>query len=576
MKVRAPKGETSAFSGDAGWHDVDWRRVHCTVKRTQVRIAKAATEGNWRRVKALQRMLTGTFSAKVLAVKRVTENQGKRTPGVDGKLWETPESKWRAVFDLERRGYRPKPLRRVYIPKANGRERLLGIPTMKDRAMQALYLLALQPVAETLGDRDSYGFRINRSTADAICQCHQILGKPGSAAWVLEADIEGCFDNIDHQWLIDHVPMDKVILRKWLKAGVVDMGQLKATDAGTPQGGIISPTLANMALDGLEAHLAARFGGKGQKKTRETKVYVVRYADDFVISGTSRELLEEQVRPAVEEFLAVRGLRLSPTKTRVTHIDDGFDFLGWNVRRYGGKKVLIKPSKKNVTTFYSKVKAIISGYKTAEQANLIRLLNQVIRGWTQYHRHQVASDTFSRMDALIFRALWRWARRRHSNKGASWVKSRYFHPLGTRLWTFATLDRRPEEKRNSDGWRKLLYCSEVTIKRHIKVKAEYNPFDPTHELYGERLRQQRDLDKFEHRKQLASLYKSQQGMCALCQAPLGDDTGWHDHHIIYRSMGGSNSLSNRVLLHPVCHVRVHERKLTVSKPAPVKRGLVET
>lgn len=564
--------DASAFSGVTGWHDINWRRVEQNVRGMQVRIAKAAKVGDWRRVKALQRMLTRTFSARALAVKRVTENQGKRTAGVDRKLWSTPECKWQAVLDMKRRGYRPLPLRRVYIPKANGKERPLGIPTMKDRAMQALYLLALQPVAETTGDADSYGFRINRSTADAICQCHQTFGKPGSAMWVLEADIEGCFDNIDHQWLIDHVPMDKVILHKWLKAGVVDMGQLKSTDAGTPQGGIISPTLANMALDGLEQVLAMRFGAKASKPARRHKVYVVRYADDFVISGTSKELLEYEVKPVVEAFLAERGLRLSQEKTRVTHITEGFDFLGWNVRRYGGK-LLIKPSKKNVQAFYGKVKGIISGNKAAKQENLIRLLNPVIRGWAQYHRHQVASDAFSRMDALLFRALWRWAKRRHNKKGARWVKERYFHHIDTRKWTFAAPAPRsavvkPGKVREveGDGWIKLQYCGEISIRRHSKIKAEYNPFDPDWEMYGESLRQQRLLEKYQYRRQWASLYLNQKGLCALCGIALGDESGWHDHHIVHRVHGGNDALSNRILLHPACHVQVHQRNLTVRKP----------
>jgi len=561
------RDDASAFSGELGWHDIRWSRVEQNVRGMQVRIAKAAKEGKWRKVKALQRMLTHMFSAKALAVKRVTENQGKRTAGVDRVLWSTPESKWRAMLDMERRGYRPLPLRRVYIPKANGKMRPLGIPTMKDRAMQALYLLALQPVAETLGDPNSYGFRINRSTADAICQCHQTFGKPGSPTWVLEADIEGCFDNIDHQWLIDHVPLDKVILRKWLKAGVVDMGQLKATEAGTPQGGIISPTLANMALDGLESLLASHFGEKASKKARRYKVYMVRYADDFVISGISKEVLENEVRPVVVAFLAERGLRLSEAKTRVTYIDQGFDFLGWNARRYGGK-LLIKPSRKNVQAFYDKVKGIISGNKTAKQGNLIRLLNPVIRGWTQYHRHQVASEAFSRMDALIFRALWRWARRRHNKKGARWVKEKYFHTIGNRKWTFAALSEKRDAK--DDAMRPLLYCGQVSIKRHAKVKAEYNPFDPVWEMYGENLRQERLTEQYRYRRQWASLYIQQKGLCALCGTAMTDETGWHDHHIIYRLHGGNDTLGNRVLLHPTCHVQVHNRGILVSKPAQLE------
>lgn len=559
MKERA---DASAFSGIQGWHDVDWRRVEQNVRGMQLRIAKATQEGKWRRVKALQRMLTRSFSAKVLAVKRVTENQGKRTSGIDRVLWSTPESKWRAVWSLERRGYQPRPLRRVFIPKANGKERPLGIPTMRDRAMQALYLLALQPVAETTGDPNSYGFRLNRSTTDAIEQCFLTFSKRGSAKWVLEADIEGCFDHIDHQWLLDNVPTDKVVLRKWLKAGVVEFGQLKATEAGTPQGGIISPTLANMALDGLEWELAKHFGVKASTQATKNQVYVVRYADDFVISGRSKELLEREVRPVVEAFLRERGLRLSPTKTRVTHIDEGFDFLGWNVRRYGGK-LLIKPSQKNVKAFFDKVRGLVHANRTVTQVKLIQMLNPVLRGWCQYHRSQVAKDAFSRMDNQIFWLLWRWARRRHPTKGAQWVRKRYFRPVGNRQWAFAA----PAPK-SAEGVISLLHANSVKIRRHTKVKAEYTPFDPRWEEYGEQLQMRRMAESIAYRKQLAALYLQQSGKCALCALPLSESTKWHDHHIVYRVAGGSNRLSNRVLLHPNCHMQVHAKGLTVVKPAP--------
>ena len=269
----------------ASWHSIDWETSHRQVRGLQVRIAKAAKNQQWRRVKALQRMLVRSFAAKVLAVKRVTENRGRRTPGVDGETWSTPESKWRAVSRLKRTGYQPRPLRRVYIPKTNGQRRPLGIPTMLDRAMQALYLLALEPVSETTADRNSYGFRPHRSTADAIEQLFVNLSRKHSAQWVMEGDIKGCFDNISHDWLIAHVPMDKVILGKWLKAGYVESGQFSLTEAGTPQGGIISPVLANLALDGLEKVLESHFGKKNTKASYKTKVNYVRYADDFVITG---------------------------------------------------------------------------------------------------------------------------------------------------------------------------------------------------------------------------------------------------------------------------------------------------
>lgn len=327
--------DESALSGaPLSWTTMQWRRVERNVRAMQIRIAKATQEGDWRRVKALQRSLTRSFSAKALAVRRVTENQGKRTAGVDRELWDSPEVRWKAIGRLKRRGYRPMPLRRVYIPKANGKERPLGIPTMLDRAMQALHLLALEPVSEGTSDPNSYGFRINRSTADAMSQLFVSLSQKASAQWVLEADIKGCFDHIDHDWLESNVPMDKAILRKWLKAGVVFQGQFQATEAGTPQGGIISPTLANVALNGLERKLVESFRAKlGVNNTRKLKINVVRYADDFVITGNTPELLENEIKPWVEQFLAVRGLSLSAEKTRIVNIADGFDFLGWKDRK---------------------------------------------------------------------------------------------------------------------------------------------------------------------------------------------------------------------------------------------------
>ncbi|MDH2432298.1 group II intron reverse transcriptase/maturase [Pokkaliibacter sp. MBI-7] len=545
--------------GPLVWHEVDWQRVQRNVRGMQIRIAKACKEGKWRRVKALQRLLTRSRSARLLAVRRVTENQGKRTAGVDRVLWDTPESKQLAAETLKRRGYRPLPLRRVYIPKSNGKERPLGIPTMYDRAMQALYLLALAPVAETRGDPNSYGFRIERSTADAMGQLFVCLAKKASAQWVLEADIKGCFDHINHDWLVQHVPTDRQVLTKWLKAGVVHKGQLQSTEAGTPQGGIISPTLANMALDGLERELQQYLG---RKRSKQDKVNVVRYADDFVITGASKEVLENDIRPWVETFLHTRGLQLSGEKTHVVHIDHGFDFLGWNFRKYGGK-LLIKPSKKNVQAFYRKVKEIIDANKTAKQENLIRLLNPVLKGWALYHQPVVAKATFSRLDDLIFQAVRKWAKRRHPNKNALWVMEKYFQPIGERSRVFAATVKNEWGNKSVVA---LYALASTPIERHRKIAGDYNPFDPDMEATGEALRMSRMLNKLKYRKQVASLYTQQKGRCALCKEPITKETGWHDHHIVYRSQGGDDTLKNRVLLHPVCHAQVHSCGLTVNKP----------
>jgi RNA-directed DNA polymerase len=556
MAVSAPSGAPQQ------WHDIDWCRVQRNVRVMQVRIAKACRESNWRKAKALQRMLTRSRSARYLAVRRVTENQGRRTAGVDRVLWDTPDAKWKAANGLKRHGYQPRPLRRVFIPKSNGNERPLGIPTMTDRAMQALYLLALAPIAETTGDPNSYGFRIERSTADAMGQLFVCLSKKVSAQWVFEADIRGCFDHISHDWLISNVPTDKAILRKWLKAGVIHKGQLKATDAGTPQGGIISPTLANMVLDGLETQLKQYLG---VTKAKKLKINVVRYADDFVITGSSKEILENEIKPWVEQFLAVRGLQLSLEKTHVVHIDQGFDFLGWNFRKYDGK-LLIKPSKKNVKTFYRKVKEVINTNRTMKQEDLIRRLNPILKGWALYHQPVVAKKAYSRMDNLVFHALWHWAKRRHPNKSLSWIRGRYFLTHEGRNWVFATTVLK------TDGVKTLvpLYSLASTpIERHRKVSGGYSPFDPSMEVMGEKLRMERMLKKLKYRKQIVRLFQGQNGLCPQCKQPITRDSGWHDHHIIHRSQGGGDTLDNRVLLHPVCHQQLHSRGLTVNKPAPL-------
>lgn len=461
------------------WEQIDWTQCERRVRRLQARIVKATQENRRGKVKALQRLLTCSFSGKALAVKRVTDNQGKRTSGVDRVLWSTPASKYKAIGTLRRRGYQPQPLRRVHIPKANGKLRPLGIPTMKDRAMQALHLLALAPVAETTADKNSYGFRPGRNTADAIGQCFLMLSHKDSATWILEGDIRGCFDNISHEWMLRQIPTDKEVLRKWLKAGFVEKRILFPTEAGTPQGGIISPTLANLTLDGLEPVLKEKFSAK---RTPSRKVNLIRYADDFIITGSTKELLENEVKPLVEQFLRDRGLQLSPEKTCITPIENGFDFLGQNLRKYGGK-LLIQPSRKNTHSFLDKMWQLIRQNRGASQTDLIRRLNPVIRGWANYHRHIVAKRTFKRVEWVLWHSLFRWARRRHAGKGSRWIIQRYWHPLGERkAFAVQTGARRPNGK---PRWLRLVNPIAIRIRQHVKIRGAANPFDPSWRAYFE-------------------------------------------------------------------------------------------
>jgi RNA-directed DNA polymerase len=466
----------------ARWDAIDWRSIEHHVGRLQARIVKAVKEGRWNKVKALQHLLTHSATGKLLAVRRVTQNEGSKTPGVDGQLWSTPRSKLLGAKSLSAKGYRPLPLRRIYIPKANGKKRPLGIPTIYDRAMQALYLQALDPVAETQADRGSYGFRVGRRCADAIERCFVAFVRP-TPAWVLEGDIKGCFDNISHQWLLDHVPMNRSILRRWLKSGFLEGQVFHDTISGTPQGGIISPVLANLALDGLHQRLREHFPwhGKGCVRGRAAQVNLIRYADDFIITGKSLEILAT-AKSVVEAFLAERGLVLSSEKTHVTHLSQGFNFLGQNVRRYPNGKLLIKPSRTSIERLLAETKRIVREHRGMAASLLIMRLNPVIRGWATYHRHVVSKRVFARIDYEIFRQIWRWACARHPRKGRRWVKSKYFDRVKNRDWWFFG-----EATSGGINHVRLFHATSVRIVRHVSVRNALNPYDPAwHDYLADR------------------------------------------------------------------------------------------
>jgi RNA-directed DNA polymerase len=565
MKANQDHIACAASHEEVDWHAISWQKANQNVRRLQARIVKATQEGRWGKAKALQRLLTHSFSGKALAVRRVTENQGKNTPGVDEEIWDTPMKKATAIRKLKQRGYKPLPLKRVYIPKSNGKKRPLGIPTMKDRAMQALYLLALEPIAETKADPNSYGFRPQRSTADAIEQCFKTLSCKRMAEWVLEGDIKACFDRISHDWLLANIPTDKAILRKWLKAGFMEQGILHPTDEGTPQGGIISPVLANLALDGLEKRLIAQFHTSQRVRSRN-KVNLVRYADDFVVTGSSKELLESEVLPLVQAFMKERGLELSLEKTRITHIEDGFDFLGQNVRKYDGV-LLIRPSKKSIQSLLGNIREVIKANKTATAGNLTLQLNPIIRGWANYHQHVCSKRTFSSVDHAIFKALWQWAVRRHGNKGRRWIKDKYFKVVGRQKWVFTGEVR---GKGGQPAIIRLASAARTPIRRHGKIKGDANPYDPAWEMYFERRLGVKMEGNLRGKHRLLNLWRSQNGICPVCRRKITEITGWHSHHIVWRSKGGSDNAENQVLVHPNCHMQIHSQGLSVVKPRPDK------
>lgn len=523
------------------WKSINWNEAETYVNRLQVRIAKATQEKKWNTVKRLQYLLTHSYYAKALAVRKITTNKGKNTSGVDKELWSTPASKMRGVLSLTDKNYKAKPLRRVFIEKKGKKaKRPLGIPCMYDRAMQALYALALDPVSEVTADTKSFGFRKGRSCQDACEYIFAALSRKVSAEWVLEGDIKGCFDHISHEWLIENIPMDKSVLKQFLKAGFVFENELFPTDDGTPQGGVISPILANMALDGMQERLVNHFdlSAKGEISAfvhNKSKVNLVRYADDFIVTAATKEIAEE-AKGLIREFLKTRGLELSEEKTTITHINDGFDMLGWTFRKFKGK-LIVKPSKKSIKNFVASLsETILKRGKAWKQEVLIEKLNQQIRGWTNYHQSVCASEAFAHIDYILYELLWRWAKRRHPHKGRWWVSLNYWHRRGNRNWVFSTEDK------------ELLRVDHISIVRHTKVRVNANPYFDT----------QYFLDrKFEHgMKRLSGrfklIWKNQNGCCYHCGMPMEISDDREIFFKVPKSKGGKDEVPNMAYVHKHC------------------------
>lgn len=522
--------ENMAISDTERWRSIDRRKAEDYVRKLQARIVKAQREGKHGKVKSLQWMLTHSFYGRYLAVLRVTTNKGKDTAGVDHVRWSTDAAKVKAIDTLKRRGYKPMPLRRVEIPKKNGKKRPLGIPTMKDRAMQALYLMALDPIAESTGDQHSYGFRKYRSCQDAITQCHNVLSKEIAPEWVLEGDIKGCFDHISHKWLLANIPMDKEMLRKWLKSGYVFNGELFPTEEGTPQGGIISPTLANMTLDGLQLLVKKAVKGywkpdSNGRKWIKSKINLVRYADDFIITAKDKETIETIILPLVRQFMEERGLMLSEEKTKITHISEGFDFLGFNIRKYPNDKLLTKPSKDAMKSFCDKIRTKIKGNKSAKASSMVRMLNYMIPGWGNYYRYGASSRAFSRVDFEIHKTLWQWAKRRHPQKGKHWIKDKYFKQVRGRDWSFSATTMNKKTKK--EGALSLKRLSDIAIQKYVRIRTNANPYDPADATYYMRRKlknteqELREIDNL-----LAMIWIHQKMRCPICGERIDNNRRW--------------------------------------------------
>ena len=533
------------------WDSINWLKCELAIKKLQARIVKAQKEGRYGRVKTLQWMLTHSFYAKALAVRRVTSNNGSKTAGVDHVTWKNSETKFQAIGMLKRRGYQPQPLRRIHIEKSNGKLRPLGIPTIKDRAMQALYLMALEPVAETTADSRSYGFRKERCTMDAVQQCHNVLRKGYSPEWILEGDIKGCFDHISHEWLLNNIPMDKVMLRKWLECGFVFNKQLFPTEEGTPQGGIISPTLANMALDGLQKVLADKYKRRTIKgKHYSPMVNLIRYADDFIITSENREVLETEIKPLVTEFLAERGLTLSEEKTVITNVNDGFDFLGFNIRKFKNQ-ILTKPSKTAQKRFLAKVRTTIKSNKACKQESLIRLLNPMITGWGNYYKHGATRDAFHWAHNQVYKTLWQWAKRRHSKKGKRWIADKYWHVSEGKGWHFASYFKKSNAKQDILKL-KLLSC--ICFVQYTQIKGDANPFDPEYDKYFDQRETQKMLVTLKGRDSLLYLWKKQDRKCPLCGMPIDRILPWNVTEKVV------NGKIQRSLVHDKCYKQFRKQQ----------------
>ncbi|MCG5058549.1 MAG: group II intron reverse transcriptase/maturase [Limnoraphis sp. WC205] len=554
--------KTSITKTTTAWNSINWAKVQRVVFKLQKRIYQASLSGQNAKARKLQKLLVKSYYAKLLAIRKVTQdNQGKKTAGVDGIKSITPKQRLELAQNLSKY-QKAKPLRRKWIPKPKVEKRPLGIPTMQDRVRQALVKSALEPQWEARFENESYGFRPGRSAHDAMSRIFQSINK--GEYYILDADISKCFDQINHEHLLSKIDCPSTIkaqIRQWLKAGVMDNGIFEATEAGTPQGGVISPLLANIALDGMIRFVEKCF----PKGTNNNKNYakIIRYADDFVVISPQLEVIQ-QCQIVIEEWLKPIGLELKPAKTRICHtlreievngvkVKPGFDFLGWNFRQHsvgkhhsgktGGKnskligfKTIIKPSKKAIKAHADKMKGVIKTHKTSSQYALIKRLNLVIRGWCNYHSKAVSKETFSSLDYITWQRLRAWTVSR-CGKASYKNLRKYFRRNGNRAWNFET----------KDGY-KLLTHAETPITRHVTIRPEASPYDGNWTYWSTR-----KGTAFDVPKRVATLLKKQKGKCNFCGQYFTPEDIAEIDHIIPTSLGGKDEYKNLQLLHRHCH-----------------------
>jgi RNA-directed DNA polymerase len=538
------------------WNAINWRKANRTVRNLRQRIFRATQEGNLNKVHSLQKLMLRSYSNRLVSVRRVAQiNAGKNTPGVDKLVIKTPAARGSMVDTLAHYTlWKAKPARRVYIPKANGKLRPLGIPVVFDRCLQAMVKNALEPAWEARFEGSSYGFRPGRSGHDAIEKIYGLARPNKTKKWVLDADIRGAFDNISHEYLLKTIgPVPgKELIKQWLKAGYVEHGTFHATEQGTPQGRVVSPLLANIALHGMEEAIRVKYDYRGQLISKRA---VVRYADDFVCFCESREDAE-QVQKILVEWLAARGLTLSEEKTRIVHLTEGFDFLGFNIRHYPapqtsrtGWKLLIKPSKESVQDVQKKLKDHWNKAQGSNVQSVLTKLNPVIRGWANYFRTAVAKEIFSKLDSWMFYKADRYTRRRHPKKPKDWRHRKYwgrFHLDRVDLWVFGD--------KQTGGY--LLKFSWFPIERHTLVKGRSSPDDPRLADYWEKRQAAKTRDLTFSKQKLA---KRQKGRCPECGESLFNDEELQVHHLLARAKRGKDSYSNLVLVHLLCHQHTHAK-----------------
>ena len=544
------------------WHSINWRKLERRVYKLQMRIYRASQRGDVKAIRRLQKTLMKSWSARALAVRRVTQdNTGKQTAGVDGAKSLSPAARLKLVNNLKL-GSKVSPSRRVWIPKPRTEEkRPLGIPTIKDRALQALVKLALEPEWEARFEPNSYGFRPGRSCHDAIEAIFLAIRiKP---KYVLDADIAKCFDRIDHEALLRKLntfPTIRRQVRAWLKAGVMDDKQLFPTSEGTPQGGVISPLLANIALQGMEerikqyAETLPTQSGWGKRENRRS-LSLIRYADDFVILHEDLTVVQ-RCKEIISEWLNGIGLELKPSKTRLAHTlnqyeqeNPGFNFLGFTIQQFSvgkyhskqGFKTIITPSKQKQKVHYDQIASVIEAHKAAPQAALISQLNPIIRGWANYYATVVSKVAYSDIDDLTYQKLRAWAKRRHPKKSREWVSKRYWHSIGGDNWVFAT-------KKEDKNPLRLLNHADTRIVRHVKVKGESSPYDGNLVYWSTRMGNNPEMPN-----RVSKLLKKQKGKCTHCGLFFREDYVMEVDHRIPKSKGGKDSYGNWDLLHRHCH-----------------------